>query len=53
MKDLKQILQNECYGKDLEQQRQTLFARLREVLEQNGITIQLSYVSAFHIARPN
>lgn len=35
------------------QQRQTLFAKLREVLEQNGKTIQLSYVSAFHIARPN
>jgi SAM-dependent methyltransferase len=34
------------------QQRQTLLARLREVLEQNGKTIQLSYVSAFHIARP-
>ncbi|UBF28670.1 class I SAM-dependent methyltransferase [Kovacikia minuta CCNUW1] len=34
------------------QQRQTLFAALREVLEQNGKTIQLSYVSAFHIARP-
>jgi hypothetical protein len=35
------------------QQKQTLFARLREVLEQNGTTIQLSYVSAFHIVRPN
>ena len=35
------------------QQRQTLFARLRAVLEQNGKTIQLSYVSAFHIVRPN
>lgn len=35
------------------QQKQTLFADLREVLEQNGKTIQLSYVSAFHIARPD
>jgi SAM-dependent methyltransferase len=35
------------------QQRQTLFAGLRGVLEQNGKTIQLFYVSAFHIARPN
>ena len=34
------------------QQKQHLFAGLREVL-QNGDTIQLSYVSAFHIARPN
>lgn len=35
------------------QQKQCLFAGLRQVLEQNGDTIQLSYVSAFHIARPN
>jgi SAM-dependent methyltransferase len=34
------------------QQKQRLFAGLRQVLEQNGDTIQLSYVSAFHIARP-
>lgn len=32
--------------------KQPLFAGLRQVLEQNGDTIQLSYVSAFHIARP-
>ncbi|MBD1822113.1 class I SAM-dependent methyltransferase [Cyanobacteria bacterium FACHB-DQ100] len=41
------------YGKLEAQQRQTLFAGLREVLEQNSTTIQLSFVSAFHIARPN
>ncbi len=35
------------------QQKQHLFVGLRQVLEQNGDTIQLSYVSAFHIARPN
>jgi SAM-dependent methyltransferase len=35
------------------EQKQTLFAGLREVLEQNGETVQLSYVSAFHIAQPN
>ena len=35
------------------EQKQPLFAGLRQVLEQNGDTIQLSYVSAFHIARPN
>ena len=35
------------------QQRQTLFAGLRAVLEQNGEIVKLSYVSAFHIARPN
>lgn len=35
------------------QQKQPLFEGLRQVLEQNGDTIQLSYVSAFHIARPN
>lgn len=35
------------------QQKQPLFAGLRQVLEQNGDTVQLFYVSAFHIARPN
>lgn len=35
------------------QQKQGLFEGLRQVLKQNGETIQLSYVSAFHIARPN
>ncbi len=40
------------YVKLEDQQRQTLFAEIREVLEQNGKTMQLSYVSAFHIARP-
>jgi hypothetical protein len=35
------------------QQKQCLFAGLRQVLTQNGDTIQLSYVSMFHIARPN
>lgn len=34
-------------------QKQSLFAGLRQVLEQNGDTLQLSFVSAFHIARPN
>lgn len=34
------------------QQKQPLFAELRQVLEQNGNTVQLSYISAFHIARP-
>jgi SAM-dependent methyltransferase len=34
------------------QQKDRLFTTLRKKLEQNGDTIQLSYVSAFHIARP-
>ncbi len=34
------------------QQQQALFAGLRQVLEQNGDRVQLSYVSMFHIARP-
>lgn len=34
-------------------QRQALFAGLREVLQQNGDIVQLSYVSAFHITQPN
>lgn len=34
-------------------QKQPLFERLRQVLEQNGDRIELSYVSAFHITRPN
>jgi ubiquinone/menaquinone biosynthesis C-methylase UbiE len=34
------------------QQQQALFSGLREVLEQNGDTVELSYVSAFHITRP-
>jgi len=34
------------------QQQQQLFAGLRQVLEQQGDAIQLSYVSAFHIAQP-
>jgi SAM-dependent methyltransferase len=34
-------------------QKQPLFAGLRQVLEQNGDRIELSYVSAFHIARPH
>lgn len=34
------------------QQKQHLFAGLRQALEQNSDTIPLSYVSAFHIARP-
>jgi SAM-dependent methyltransferase len=33
-------------------QKQALFAGLRQVLERNGETVQLSYVSMFHIARP-
>jgi SAM-dependent methyltransferase len=33
-------------------QKQHLFEGLRQVLEQNGDTIQLSYVSAFNIAKP-
>lgn len=33
-------------------QKQPLFEGLRQVLEQNGSTIELSYISAFHIARP-
>ena len=38
----------------LEAQRQRrLFEGLGQVLEQNGPTIPLSYVSAFHIAQPN
>jgi len=32
------------------QPKQLLFEGLRQVLEQNGDTVQLSYVSAFHIA---
>ena len=35
------------------QQKQRLFEGLRQVLEQNGDTIQLSYVCAFHVARPS
>lgn len=35
------------------QSKQKLFAGLRQVLEQNGHTVGLSYVSAFHIVRPN
>lgn len=35
------------------QQQQTLFAELRKVLAQNGNTVDLSYVSAFHITRSN
>ncbi|MBW4551140.1 MAG: class I SAM-dependent methyltransferase [Aphanocapsa sp. GSE-SYN-MK-11-07L] len=35
------------------QQKQHLFAGLQQVLERNGNTVELSYVSAFHIARPN
>jgi SAM-dependent methyltransferase len=34
------------------QQKDRLFTALRKKLEQKGDTIQLSYVSAFHIARP-
>ncbi len=34
------------------QQKQPLFEGLRQVLKQNGDTVQLSYVSMFHIARP-
>lgn len=35
------------------QSKQQLFAGLRQVLEQNGLTVELSYVSAYQIARPN
>ena len=35
------------------QQKQHLFAGLKQVLEQKGDIIQLFYVSAFHIARPS
>ncbi|MFB2896921.1 class I SAM-dependent methyltransferase [Aerosakkonemataceae cyanobacterium BLCC-F50] len=35
------------------EQKQELFAGLRQVLEQNGDTVELSYVSAFHVARLN
>ncbi|MBD2461905.1 class I SAM-dependent methyltransferase [Oscillatoria sp. FACHB-1407] len=34
------------------QQRQKIFEGLRQVLEQNGDKVDLSYVSAFHVARP-
>jgi SAM-dependent methyltransferase len=34
------------------EQKQPLFAGLRQVLEQNGDMVQLSHVSMFHIARP-
>ncbi|WNZ24829.1 class I SAM-dependent methyltransferase [Leptolyngbya sp. NK1-12] len=34
------------------EQKQGLFAGLRRVLEQQGDTIQLSFVSAFHVAQP-
>ena len=34
------------------QQKQPLFEGLRQVLSQNGDTIPLSFVSAFHIAQP-
>lgn len=34
------------------EQRQNLFAGLRQVLQQNGDTLPLSFVSAFHVARP-
>ncbi|MBD3880539.1 class I SAM-dependent methyltransferase [Phormidium tenue FACHB-886] len=34
------------------EQKQKLFEGLRQVLEQNGDMMQLSYISAFHIARP-
>ena len=34
-------------------QKQPLFAGLRQVLEQNGDTIELFFVSAFHITRPS
>lgn len=35
------------------EQKQSLFAGLQQVLQQNGDTIQLSYVSMFQIARPS
>jgi len=34
------------------EQKQALFAGLREVLEQHGETVPLSFVSAFHVVRP-
>jgi Methyltransferase domain len=34
------------------EQKQSLFAGLRQVLERQGNTVQLSHVSMFHIARP-
>ncbi|MEO0824682.1 MAG: class I SAM-dependent methyltransferase [Cyanobacteria bacterium J06642_9] len=34
------------------QQKQPLFEGLRQVLMQHGEAVQLSYVSAFHVARP-
>jgi SAM-dependent methyltransferase len=34
------------------QQRQRLFEGMRQILERNGGTVALSYVSAFHILRP-
>ncbi len=34
------------------QQQQALFSDMRQVLTQHGDTVQLSYVSAFHLARP-
>jgi SAM-dependent methyltransferase len=34
------------------QQKQNLFEGLRQVLEQNGEMLQLSLVSAFHVAKP-
>jgi len=34
------------------QQKQALFAGLRQALEQNGDMVQLSHISAFHICRP-
>jgi hypothetical protein len=35
------------------QRKQNLFEGLRKVLEQHGNPVELSYVSAFHIMRPN
>lgn len=35
------------------EQMQRLFTELRQTLEQNGDTVQLSFVSAFHIAQPS
>ena len=34
------------------QQRQNLFQGLRQILEGNGDTVALSYLSAFHIVQP-
>lgn len=34
-------------------QKQLLFAALRQALEQNGDTVQLSFVSTFHLAQPS